>query len=180
MTDSGVTLRTAEAGDAVVLADLVRIAYRGEVGWTTEAGLLDDERIDAAGVSAKISAPDGLVLVAESVAGSEAAGRIVACCELAHRGDGLAYFGLFAVDPELQAAGLGRRMLAAAEDLASSRWGSHTMEMQVVAQRAELIAWYERRGYRLTGDTRPFPYDQLINGTALRDDLYFVVLSKSL
>jgi hypothetical protein len=54
------------------------------------------------------------------------------------------------------------------------------MEMGVIAQRTELIAWYERRGYRRTGETWPFPYHELIEGRALRDDLYFVVLRKAL
>jgi hypothetical protein len=54
------------------------------------------------------------------------------------------------------------------------------MEMTVIALRAELIAWYERRGYALTGERRPFPFEGLINGKALRDDLDFVVLAKDL
>ena len=169
------SLRTATADDATVLADLVRTAYRGEVGWTTEAGLLDDQRIDAAGVRAKIADPAGVVLLAE-----DDAGRVIACCEVVHRGDGLAYFGMFAVDPTLQAAGLGRQVLAQAESYARHRWGAHTMEMTVIAQRAELIAWYVRRGYVVTDETRPFPFDQLVGGRALRDDLSFRVLVKSL
>jgi ribosomal protein S18 acetylase RimI-like enzyme len=176
MTVPGVTLRTAEPADAAVLADLVRTAYRGNAGWTSEAGLLADERIDAAGVMSKIAEPDGLVLVAESTRD----GAVVGCCELVHRGGGLVYFGMFAVDPAQQAGGLGRHILAEAEQTAVSRWGADTMEMQVLAPRAELIAWYERRGYRVTEQTRPFRYDQLINGVALRDDLYFVVLDKQL
>jgi hypothetical protein len=53
------------------------------------------------------------------------------------------------------------------------------MEMQVIAQRDELIAWYERRGYALTGETRPFPYDEQ-RYTPKREDLAFVVLAKGL
>ena len=50
------------------------------------------------------------------------------------------------------------------------------MEMTVIAQRSELIAWYQRRGYELTGETRPFPYDNARAGLPRRDDLQFVVL----
>ncbi len=171
-----VTFREAALDDAETVVTLVRTAYRGEVGWTTESALLDDDRIDLAGVVAKIAEPQGAVLVGLHSPTS----RIVACCEVVHRGDGLVYFGMFAVDPVLQAAGLGRRVLAHAEAYAVTRWGAHTMEMTVIGQRSELIKWYERRGYTVTDHTRPFPYDALVGGGALRDDLYFQVLVKSL
>ena len=106
--------------------------------------------------------------------------RVLACCEVEDRGDGVAYFGMFAVEPALQAAGVGRAVLAAAEAYAAREWGSTTMEMTVIAQREELIAWYERRGYARTGETRPFPFEEMVGGGALRDDLHFVVLAKPL
>ncbi|WP_295692574.1 GNAT family N-acetyltransferase [Lapillicoccus sp.] len=167
--------REAVPADVPALVTLVRTAYRGEVGWTTETALLDDERIDASGVADKIANPRGAVLVAV-----DAMGTIIGCCELIDRGDGLAYFGMFAVDPSLQAAGLGRQLLARAEQHAASIWRTRTMEMTVIAQRQELIAWYVRRGYLVSDETRPFPYDQLVNGSALRDDLYFAVLTRAL
>jgi GNAT superfamily N-acetyltransferase len=170
------SFRLAVAADAPAVTALVRSAYRGEssrTGWTTEADLLADERIDEATVTAKITDPHALVLLASDDA-------LVACCEVVDRGDGLAYFGMFAVTPTRQAAGLGRVVLARAEQEAVGRFGATRMEMTVIAVRAELIAWYERRGYRLTGERRPFPYDQLVNGVALRDDLDFAVLTKEL
>ncbi|WP_304044565.1 GNAT family N-acetyltransferase [Jatrophihabitans endophyticus] len=169
---------TAGVQDAAEIAALVKLAYRGDdsrTGWTTEADLLADDRIDAAGVREKIETPDSEVLTVR-----DDSGRLVACCELVSRGDGLAYFGMFAVRPDLQSGGMGRRILAAAERLAVHRWSATRMEMTVIGQRSELIAWYERRGYRLTGERRPFHYDQLVNGPALRDDLYFAVLTKDL
>jgi ribosomal protein S18 acetylase RimI-like enzyme len=92
----------------------------------------------------------------------------------------LSYFGLFAVEPSLQAAGIGRQVLTEAERIARQRWSCTTMEMTVIGQRTELIAWYERRGYALTGERRAFPYAELGPGGALRDDLYFSVLRKDL
>jgi GNAT superfamily N-acetyltransferase len=86
---------------------------------------------------------------------------------------------MFAVDPARQVEGIGSRLLAAAEDIARG-WSSQEMEMTVIAQRAELIAWYERRGYRRTGESRPFPYGDERFGKPRRDDLHFVVLSKAL
>lgn len=80
---------------------------------------------------------------------------LVACCELVTQAEARVYFGMFAVRPALQARGTGRRVLAAAEQLAQLLWAGRVMEMQVIAQREDLIAWYLRRGY---------------NGVALRED----------
>ena len=104
----------------------------------------------------------------------------MACCQLDRHDDGKGHFGLFAVRPGLQGAGVGRDLLAYAEEYARDTFDADTMEMTVIAQRAELIAWYERRGYRRTGQTRPFPYGDERFGLPRRDDLHFVVLSKAL
>jgi ribosomal protein S18 acetylase RimI-like enzyme len=87
---------------------------------------------------------------------------------------------MFAVDPLRQAAGIGRLVLAEAEHVARTRWAATRLEMTVIGQRAELIAWYGRRGYVVTGEHRPFPYEALVGGEALRDDLYFEVLAKDI
>ena len=42
------------------------------------------------------------------------------------------------------------------------------------------MAWYQRRGYELTGETQRFPYDDPRFGTPTRDDLYFEMLEKAL
>jgi GNAT superfamily N-acetyltransferase len=177
-TSVQLTFRDATADDATEILQLVRGAYRGEdsrAGWTTEADLLADERIDLEQVAEKITTAGSLVLTAQGETGAT-----IACCELVHRDAQLAYFGMFAVRPDLQAAGVGRQVLAEAERQATQRWHCLRMEMTVIAQRDELIAWYARRGYRQTDERRPFPYDQLVNGPALRDDLYFAVLVKDL
>jgi len=80
----------------------------------------------------------------------------------------------------LQAGGLGRLMIAAAEAEAVVRFGARTMRMTVIRQRPELIAWYERRGYALTGETEPFPLSDERFGLPRRRDLEFVVLEKGL
>ncbi|KAJ7095202.1 acyl-CoA N-acyltransferase [Mycena belliarum] len=165
------TVRVAEATDAPTLVSLVRRAYQGERGWTTAAALLNDERMNEAQMLKKIEDPETTVHVAMD--GS----RIVGCCELVRLENGKVHFGTFAVEPELQAAGVGRYILTQTE-IAAAKMGVTCVEMTVIAQRPELIAWYQRRGYALTGETRPFPFHTLINGGALRDDLYFVVLEK--
>ena len=170
-------VRTATALDVEALTALVQRSYRGEssrAGWTTEADLLDGQRTDSSEVAAKVASGTGEVLVAVTEQGA-----LVACCELELRPNS-AYFGMFAVEPALQAAGIGRFVLDAAEARARERWSSTVMEMTVIEQRTELIAWYERRGYQRTGEVRPFPYGDVTKGEPQRADLAFLVLRKSL
>ena len=89
------------------------------------------------------------------------------------------YVGMVTVSPLRQANGIGRTMLEAAENHARER-GGKTMEMTVISVRDTLIAWYQRRGYRLTGETEPFPYGDDRFGEPQRDDLVFVVMEKAL
>jgi GNAT superfamily N-acetyltransferase len=169
-------LRDATLADVPAIVALVQSAYRGEAsraGWTTEADLLDGQRIDAEGVSDVIARPDSLVLLAERQA------RILACAHVEKRGD-VGYFGMFAVQPATQAQGLGRRVLAAAECLARERWSVTRMTLTVIDLRANLIAWYLRRGYRRTGEHEPFPYGDARFGIPRRDDLRFERLEREL
>ncbi|KAK8913289.1 hypothetical protein H634G_08481 [Metarhizium anisopliae BRIP 53293] len=172
------TYRKATDADARDVQALIKSAYRGEssrAGWTTEADLVADDRIDEAGVVSKINQKNGLVLVAH-----DEAGALAGCCEIECKAGGIGYFGLFAVDPTRQAGGLGRRILTEAENIARDELGVRVLEMLVIWPRKELVDWYIRRGYTKTEKTRPFPYGHLVNGQALRDDLYFVVLEKEL
>ncbi|WP_457034018.1 GNAT family N-acetyltransferase [Kitasatospora sp. P5_F3] len=173
---SELTFRPAGPADVAALLELVESAYRGDAsraGWTTEADLLDGQRTDAEGVAAAIGAPEGVVLLAERD------GELLACCQLEHRGE-TAYFGMFSVRPTQQGGGLGRAVLAQAELVARERWGVTALEMTVIVQRAELIAWYERRGYRRTGEFSPFPYGDERFGVPRRPDLRFEKLIKGI
>ena len=156
---------------------LVDSAYRGPSsrrGWTTEADLLEGQRTDRDAVREIISAEKGGMLLAEED------GQLVGCCQLERRGDHEAYFGMFAVTPTGQGRGRGRAIVREAERVAGEEWGAARLRMTVISQRHELIAWYERLGYRLTGETEPFPYGDERFGIPTRPDLAFVVLAKSL
>jgi len=170
------SVRAAEVRDVPALLTLVHSAYRGEssrAGWTTEADLLDGPRLDADLLLAELGDPATTVLLIEDEHG------VVACATLSERGAGLAYFGMFAVRPLAQGGGIGSALLEAAEAAARAH-GATVMEMTVISVRADLLAWYARRGYHPTGESRPFPYGDERFGLPRRDDLEFSVLRKEL
>ena len=170
------TFRAATSADIPALVPLVTSAYRGDAsraGWTTEADLLEGNRIVPEVLLADIARPRSRILLAED------GGELLGCAHVADE-DGAGYFGMFAVRPELQGGGLGRTILAEAERIASEDWQLPLMRMTVIDLRTELIAWYERRGYRRTGQTKPFPATDPRFGLPLRDDLRFAVLEKAL
>jgi ribosomal protein S18 acetylase RimI-like enzyme len=168
--------RAAGAADVAAVVTLVNSAYRGETskaGWTTEADLLGGQRVDAERIAATIRTPDSVILLHEREAAP------IACVLLERKGEEC-YLGMLTVNPTMQGHGLGRRMLDAAERWAVNKWSSRSMQMTVIALRVELIAWYERRGYRRTGERKPFPYGDERFGLPRRPDLVFDVLTKVL
>lgn len=170
------TFRDASKADIPAIVSLVQSAYRGEAsraGWTTEADVLDGQRIDPQGVEECINQQDSVVLLGESGGVLQACAH-VACVE----GEG--YFGMFAVAPMRQGDGLGSRMLAEAERRVRDSWGCKCLGMTVIDLRDELIAWYQRRGYVRTGRHKPFPYGDERFGIPRREDLRFEWLVKNL
>lgn len=172
-----IAFRIAAKQDAQTIADLVNSAYRGESsrgGWTTEADFLAGQRTDLPMVEAIIASP------AQRFVLGERDGVLLGCVCLEQVHPQVCHFGMFAVRPERQAQGIGKRFVAEAERVARERLGCSTMNMLVITLRAELIAWYERRGYRRTAEYDAFPYGDERFGIPLRDDLRFAVLTKRL
>jgi len=172
-----VRFRQATLADVPNLQPLVHHAYRGDsarVGWTHEADLLDAARIDEAALADSVADPAQVILLAERD------GELIGCVHVTDKGNGLSYLGMLTVSATLQAQGLGRRLIDEAEALARDRFAASRMEMTVIVQRDELIAWYQRRGYRLTGERRPFPATDPRFGVPRRSDLAFVVMEKAL
>ena len=168
--------RAATAADIDAIVALVESAYRGDAsrqGWTTEADFLDGRRTGDDDVAACIARERSRILLAERD------GAMLACAHVAEE-DGAGYFGMFAVDPTRQGGGIGDAVLREAERVAREEWHLPVMRMTVIDVRDTLIAYYERRGYRRTGITKPFPYGDARFGLPTRDDLRFEILEKAL
>ena len=169
MNDNFTNIIAAIPEDAPALKALLEAAYRGDSarqGWNHEADILDDERTSREELDALLSDPSVTILAARD------GESLLGCVAVTRKDAALAYLGMLCVAPDRQSAGLGRLLLDAAEDHARAS-GIAAMEMTVIDSRDALIAWYERRGYVRTGETRPFP--------VLRDPpVTFAVLEKPL
>lgn len=166
----------ARKTDLERIVGLVNDAYRGSSkspGWTHETALLAGQRIGAAAVRAMIEQADSTVLVIRHES------DVVACVSLQRLDNSDWYLSMLAVDPEHQAYGVGKAIMAGAEQFARER-GATRMKISVINLREALMAWYERQGYVRTGTVEPFPYDDATVGTPLRSDLVLVTLAKTL
>lgn len=169
-------LRPAREAEYPAIIALTNRAYReaaGQTGWKVES-LVGGQRVDADLLAADLARPGAMLLIARGADG-EPVGHV----RLDAAEDGIWYLAMLTVSPDRQDAGLGRIILSAAEAYARDH-GAHRIRMSVIRQRAELIAWYERRGYALTGETQPFPYGDPRFGIPTRDDLVFEMLERDL
>jgi GNAT superfamily N-acetyltransferase len=138
--------------DVPELNILINSAYRGESskkGWTTEANLLDGLRIDEETLNKYFGDPNIIILK-----NTDETGQITGSVYLEVRRPKL-YVGMFSVSPLLQGKGIGRDLLLAAETYAK-QLNCHTLTMTVISVRHELVSWYERRGFKATGEIQPF------------------------
>lgn len=168
-------IASATSTDIPALVKLMNSAYRGEAskqGWTTEANLVDGEqRTDEKTLDRLMHAPHAVILKCQSPTG-----EITGCVYLQKR-DNKLYLGMLSVSPLLQAKGIGKTLMLAAENYARSQ-NCPAIFMRVISARAELIAWYERLGYKKTGVREPFPNDDRF-GRALQP-IEFAIMEKNL
>jgi ribosomal protein S18 acetylase RimI-like enzyme len=175
-TAAPLVFRVATAADIGAIVALVESAYRGDVskqGWTTEADLLDGQRTDPVSVATLLDRAGSTLVLAERD------GKLLACAHI-EKAESSCYFGMFSVRPDLQGAGIGNQLMLECERRARDEMHCTQMHMTVIRQRAELIAWYVRRGYVDTGERKPFPYDDPRFGLPKCADLEFLVLAKPL
>lgn len=167
-------MELATINDIATIEKLVNSAYRGDSskkGWTTEANLLDGIRIDREEIETIIEDPKKALLL------YKIDGQIVGCVNLEKKENSI-YLGMLTVNPEKQAAGIGKKLLKEAEEFAIEQ-NTFEIEMTVISKRKELIAWYVRNGYQQTEEIRPFPMNNPRFGIP-KTDLEFIVLKKYL
>jgi ribosomal protein S18 acetylase RimI-like enzyme len=182
---SDLSFRYAVEADVPPLVALIERAYRGPEtagSWVSESHLLKGPRTSNTEISELIAQPDSRFLIAERH------GRILGCCLIQRLGTtecssgdigkGSAYFGMFAIDPTDHSTGLGKQILAEAERRVRDLWRSSSMVMTVINLREQLIEYYKRRGYTLTGATMPFPFSET-SGEVTRD-FHLVEMKKDL
>ena len=148
------SIRPARSRDLDVLQPVIERAYRGDsakLGWTHEADLLSDPRTDMATLAHIVDSPAQVLLAMFED------DTPLGCVNVADRGAGMAYLGLLCIEPARQGEHLGRQLIAAAEAHARDVFGCTAIEMTVIDRRRELIAYYVRRGWRVTGEKRDFP-----------------------
>ncbi len=171
MTD-GLKILPAGLTDIASLVALVNSAYRGESskkGWTTEADLLGGIRTNEITLTSILKNPNNIILKCCDIDEN-----IIGCVHLQHQHKKI-YLGMLTVSPQLQAKGIGKLLLNASEKYAI-KYNFEAIIMTVISVRKELIAWYERRGYINTKETKPFPKDS--NFGIPKQDLEFIVMEK--
>jgi len=145
-----ITAATTE--DIPQLNQLINSAYRGDEskkGWTTEAEILDGIRIDEQTLSAYFKQEN--VTILKCVNADDA---IVGTVYLELNTPKL-YLGMFAVAPNTQGTGIGKKLLQAAEEFALAQTCDR-IAITVISTRTELIDWYMRHGYQPTGHSIAF------------------------
>lgn len=152
-------VRVAVAADAEAVSRVINTAFR-----KAESFLVDHDRIDLQTVQELFRT--GTFLVAEENK------VVVGCVHVEMRGD-RSYLGLLSVNPDGQKAGVGSKVMTAAEDYCAKA-GSHFMDLRIVNVRKELPEFYHRRGYVETG-TAPFTA-----GLEPKVPCHFVNMSKPL
>lgn len=168
------SITPAGSADIAALVPLVNSAYRGEngqAGWTSEGHLIAGARTSAAGVEELLNNPGATILKY-----TDAAGALLGCVYLQRDGDRL-YLGLLSVLPSQQNAGIGKQLLAAADEYARQHHCAR-IEITVITARPELVAWYERHGYVRTGEMQPFHAGEKFG--MIKQSIELAVLEKSI
>lgn len=129
------SIRVATAGDRATMLRIINSAFAIEKfieGQRTNDGQLAE-----------------MMQKGEFLLGMDSFGRVVASVYVEVRGS-RGYFGMLAVDPRQQGAGLGRAMVEAAEQYCREK-GCKAMDLTVLSLRPELPPYYRKFGYAESG-----------------------------
>jgi len=156
--ESNLRMRLASLEDVEPLARLINAAF------VVERPIFDGDRTDPDGVRAYMQT--GKFLLAEDSVGP------AGCVYVELRGD-RGYIGLLSVDPARQGAGLGRKLMEAAEQFFREA-GCAVVDLRVVSARAPLPAFYRHLGYVESHIA------SIITGVQPKVPCHFIYMTKSL
>lgn len=177
-TSDVLVFRPVTTADCESLATLINQSYRSELacqGWTNENELIEGLRTNAHALTTMIDTHHSIFLIFfdqnEQI--------LIGCIFLQYKPEtNAAYLSLFAVRPDLQNRGYGKFILSTAEEYCQREWNADYIELKVIVQRSELIAYYNRRGYFETGQCQPLI--PASTSRLKRDDIHTCFMRKSL
>lgn len=103
----------------------------------------------------------------------EDAGELYGLLYAELRENGRGYIGMIATDPDRQGGGIGTQLLQIGEEFCRDH-GTRVIELSVVNLRPDLVAWYQRKGYRVVGEA---PY---VRPEVLVLPCHFILMEKNL
>ena len=124
---------------------------QSERSWTTEKAFVDGIRITNEQLSGDLSRSNFKLFIGENEQG-----LLVACIGLSFDHNSVE-IGTFAIDSSIQNLGYGKQMLNYVEVYVAQSCMDVRDLIMVLDVRSELIAYYQRRGYQITGHTAPYP-----------------------
>ncbi|MHA3084025.1 GNAT family N-acetyltransferase [Acinetobacter sp. ANC 5383] len=153
------------------IVELVNLSYRSQDlrGWTSEADVIEGDRISAQQLQDLFIADSKILLWFDAAV-------LIACVYVQKHKD-QAYIGMLTTHPQWQNQGLGKQVLQFAEDFAQANFAVTGFKMSVLSCRTELIEFYLRRGYLLTGETEDYPIDANV-GQPLFENIRLLHLKK--
>ncbi len=167
----------ATAADIPRLHVLVEMSYRGESstkGWTSETDILGGIRTTPELLTKEMNTPGGKFLKY-----LDDEGNINGCVyTLLVPAENRLYIGVLCVNPDIQSKGVGKQLMAAAEKVGLEN-GCTKATISVISRRVELVEWYERRGYKPTGEAKPFAVGGGV-GDELVENLELKIMAKLL
>jgi hypothetical protein len=175
-TLSNLQFPIAAPGQAGEITSLVNSVYRGEnakKGWTTEAEILDGIRITEEKVTEYINTKNNVIMLTVHDK------KIIGCVHL-EKENNFCWLGMLSVDVNFQTYGLGKILIEKSESFAKNKFRCDEMKMKVIGVRKELLEYYFRRGYQLTGEREDFILDEDTFGKPFVQGLYFEILAKKL
>jgi ribosomal protein S18 acetylase RimI-like enzyme len=168
-----ITFREANIKDIPQIVDLVNISYRSKdlKGWTSEVDIVDGDRINPEQVKELFKEDSKLLVMFDNH-------ELIGCVHI-QKNYSSCYIGMLTTHPKVQNIGFGKRLLTLAEEYSIENYSVNFFKMSVLSVRKELINFYERRGYKLTGDSEPYPVDANV-GTPLSLGIQVLHLKKEI